>query len=229
MERNANDNLGSQNTGDSTTGSFASGSGSQVGSQGGSQGSPSSGSYGAGAPDVAGGYGGSSTGGSMTGSGIGGAGGMGSNTGASDASFSRDSMADSGNLADRAKNMASTAGDKLSGAGSTIRDKAGNLKSSLADVLESGAEKLRTQGAGGGQYAGAMATGGSDAMVSDGSRTAGATNQIAGGLQASADWLRDADLDSMKSGIERQVKDHPGRTLAIAVGVGYLLGKAIRK
>ena len=208
MERTANDNLGSQNTGDSTTGSFASGSGSQVGSQGGSQGSPSSGSYGAGAPNVSG----------STGS-----------SGTSDASFSRDSMADSGNMADRAKNMASTAGDKLSSAGSTVRDKAGNLKNTLADALESGAEKLRTQGAGGGQYAGAMATGGSDAMVSDGSRTAGATNQIAGGLQASADWLRDADLDSMKSGIERQVKDHPGRTLAIAVGVGYLLGKAIRK
>lgn len=208
MERNANDNFGNQNTGDSTTGSFASGSGSQVGSQGGSQGSPSSGSYGAGAPNVSG----------STGS-----------TGSSDASFSRDSMADSGNLTDRAKNIASTAGDKLAGAGSTVREKAGTWKNSLADALESGAEKLRTQGAGGGQLAGATATGGSDAMVADGSRVQGATNQIAGGLQASADWLRDADLDSMKSGIERQVKEHPGRTLAIAVGVGYLLGKAIRK
>jgi len=208
MERNANDNFGNQNSGDSTTGSFASGSGSQVGSQGGSQGSPSSGSYGAGAPNVSG----------STGS-----------TGSSDASFSRDSMADSGNLADKAKSMASTAGDKLAGAGSSVREKAGTWKNSLADALESGAEKLRTQGAGGGQLAGASATGGSSAMVGDGSRTAGATNQIAGGLQASADWLRDADLDSMKSGIERQVKEHPGRTLAIAVGVGYLLGKAIRK
>lgn len=208
MERNANDNFGNQNTGDSTTGSFASGSGSQVGSQGGSQGSPSSGSYGAGAPNVSG----------STGS-----------TGSSDASFSRDSMADSGNLTDRAKNIASSAGDKLAGAGSTVRDKAGTWKNSLADALESGAEKLRTQGAGGGQLAGASATGGSDAMIADGSRVQGATNQIAGGLQASADWLRDADLDSMKSGIERQVKEHPGRTLAIAVGVGYLLGKAIRK
>lgn len=208
MERNANDNFGNQNTGDSTTGSFASGSGSQVGSQGGSQGSPSSGSYGAGAPNVSG----------STGS-----------TGSSDASFSRDSMADSGNLTDRAKNIASSAGDKLAGAGSTVREKAGTWKNSLADALESGAEKLRTQGAGGGQLAGASATGGSDAMIADGSRVQGATNQIAGGLQASADWLRDADLDSMKSGIERQVKEHPGRTLAIAVGVGYLLGKAIRK
>jgi ElaB/YqjD/DUF883 family membrane-anchored ribosome-binding protein len=211
MERNANDKLGNHGTGDSTTGSFA--SGSQVGSQGGSQGSPSSGTYGAGAPNVSG------------------------TTGTDDASFSRGSMgsssgsmgSDAGNLADKAKNIASNAGDKLSSAGSTVREKAGSLKNSLADALESGAEKLRTQGAGGGQFAGASATGGSASMVSEGSRTQGATNQIAGGLQASADWLRDADLDSMKSGVERQVKEHPGRTLAIAVGVGYLLGKAIRR
>lgn len=201
MERN--DNLGSQNTSDSTTGSFA--SGSQVGSQGGSQGSPASGSYGAGAPNVSG------------------------TSSTDDASFSRDTMADGGNLSDKAKNIASSAGDRLSSAGSTVRDKAGNLKNSLADALESGAEKLRSQGSGGGQYAGAMATGGSESMVSGGSRTKSATNQLAGGMQASADWLRDADLDSMKSGVERQVKEHPGRTLAIAVGVGYLLGKAIRK
>jgi ElaB/YqjD/DUF883 family membrane-anchored ribosome-binding protein len=206
MERNANDNFGNQNTGDSTTGSFASGTGAQVGSQGGSQGSPASGSYGAGTPDVSG------TRGTTD-----------------DASFSRDTMADTGNLADRAKNIASSAGDRLSSAGSTVREKAGSLKNSLADALESGAEKLRAQGAGGGQFAGAAATGGSATMVGDGSRAHGATNQLAGGLQASADWLRDTDLDSMKSGIERQVKEHPGRTLAIAVGVGYLLGKAIRR
>jgi ElaB/YqjD/DUF883 family membrane-anchored ribosome-binding protein len=183
MERNANDTFGSQNSGESTTGSL----------------------------------GGGGLDGSM------------SNTGTADASFSRDTMADSGNLADRAKNVASTAGDKLAGAGSTVRDKAGSLKNSLADALESGAEKLRAQGAGGGQIAGASATGGSAAMVNDGGRLSGASNQLAGGLQASADWLRDADLDGMKSGVERQVKEHPGRTLAVAVGVGYLLGKAFRR
>jgi hypothetical protein len=66
-------------------------------------------------------------------------------------------------------------------------------------------------------------------MIADDSRIATATNQLAGGLQASADWLREADLDGVKSGLERQVKEHPGRTLAVAVGVGYLLGKAFRK
>jgi hypothetical protein len=55
------------------------------------------------------------------------------------------------------------------------------------------------------------------------------SGRVAGGMQATADWLRDADLDSLRSGVERQVKEHPGRTLLIAVGVGYLLGKALRK
>ncbi|MFL5607842.1 MAG: hypothetical protein ACJ8AD_15430 [Gemmatimonadaceae bacterium] len=150
-------------------------------------------------------------------------------TGTSDASFSRDTSTDANGMADRAKNAASTAGERLSDVGSQVRDRAGNLKNSLADALESGAEKLRNRGAGGGQIAGASATGGSAGMIADDNRIAGATNQLAGGLQASADWLRDADLDGLKSGVERQVKEHPGRSLAVAVGLGYLLGKAFRK
>jgi ElaB/YqjD/DUF883 family membrane-anchored ribosome-binding protein len=157
-----------------------------------------------------------------------GAGGSAGGTGTSDASFSRDTSTDASNLADRAKNVASTAGEKLSDVGSQVRDRAGNLKNSLADALESSAEKLRNRGSGGGQVAGS-ATGGSAGMIAEDSRIAGATNQLAGGLQASADWLRDADLDGLKSGIERQVKEHPGRSLAVAVGLGYLLGKAFRK
>ena len=146
----------------------------------------------------------------------------------SDASFSRDSSTDASGLADRARGAASAAGEKLGDVGSSVRDRAGSLKNTLADALESGAERLRTQGAGGGQIAGASATGGTSGMVGEGSRMGEATNQLAGGLQASADWLRDADLDGLKSGIERQVKEHPGRTLAVAVGLGYLLGKAFR-
>lgn len=190
-------------------------------------------------------FGGSNTGESSTGSygsgtgaagsanspssfGASGAGAAGS-TGTSDATFSRDSGTDASGLADRAKSAASTAGEKLSDVGSSVRDRAGSLKSTLANALESGAERLRSQGAGGGQIAGSAATGGSMGMVGEGNRMSEATNQLAGGLQASADWLRDADLDGLKSGVERQVKEHPGRTLAVAVGLGYLLGKAFRK
>ena len=147
-------------------------------------------------------------------------------TAASDNTFSRDMGSEANSLADRAKSAAGTAGDKLSDVGSTVRDKAGSFKDSLADALQSGAERLRQQG---GQAAGASATGGSTSMVTDDSRMAQTSNQIAGGMQGAADWLRDADLDGLKSGLEKQVKDHPGRTLAVAVGVGYLLGKAFRK
>ena len=110
-----------------------------------------------------------------------------------------------------------------------MRERAGGLKDTIASALESGAERLRQQGASGGQVAGSAATGGSTAMVGEDNRLAQTSNQIAGGLQASADWLRDADIEGIKMGIERQVKEHPGRTLAVAVGLGYLLGKAFRK
>jgi len=197
MERNANDTFGNQNTGDASTGAGFGGT-SGTGSQAGSQGANASGTSGLG-------------------------GGTGENTGtagfggASDASFSRDTSAQTG-AADRARSAMDTA-----------REKAGSLKTSLADALESGAEKLRQQAAARGPAA-AAPTGESVGMVADQpNRMADYSNQVAGGMQGAADWLRDADLDGLKSGLERQVKEHPGRTLAVAVGLGYLLGKAIRK
>ena len=39
-------------------------------------------------------------------------------------------------------------------------------------------------------------------------------------------WLREGDL---RATIETQVREHPGRTLLIALGVGYMLGKTFRK
>jgi hypothetical protein len=130
-------------------------------------------------------------------------------------------------FADRARDIAGSAREKLADVGSTARERAGNLKDSLADALESSADKLRQRAGQGGQLAGASGTS-SVAIEGDG-RTAEVANRVAGGMQASADWLRDADIDGLKMGIEKQVKEHPGRTLLIAVGLGYLLGKALRK
>lgn len=129
---------------------------------------------------------------------------------------------------DRARDIAGTAREKLADVGSNARERAGNLKDSLADALESSADKLRQRASGqGGQLAGTAGTS-SVALETDG-RAADVANRVAGGMQASADWLRDADIDGLKMGIEKQVKEHPGRTLLIAVGLGYLLGKALRK
>jgi len=131
-------------------------------------------------------------------------------------------------LADRARDMAGTAREKLADVGSNARERAGTLKDSLADALESSADKLRQRAGGqGGQLAGTTGTTGV-ALENDG-RMTDVANRVAGGMQASADWLRDADIDGLKLGIEKQAKEHPGRTLLIAVGLGYLLGKALRK
>ena len=45
-------------------------------------------------------------------------------------------------------------------------------------------------------------------------------------MQKTADFLRSGD---MRGSIEEQVRTNPGRTLLIALGVGYALGKALRR
>jgi ElaB/YqjD/DUF883 family membrane-anchored ribosome-binding protein len=137
------------------------------------------------------------------------------------------SSTQSGSMKDRARELAGNAQEKLADVGSNVRERAGNLKDSLADALETGAEKLRAKG---GSQDGALAgaTGSSSVALEDG-RVAQVSNRVAGGMDATADWLRQADLEGLGKSIEAQVKEHPGRSLLIAAGLGYLLGKALRK
>ncbi|HEY6825569.1 MAG TPA: hypothetical protein VI259_01855 [Gemmatimonadaceae bacterium] len=130
-------------------------------------------------------------------------------------------------FSDRARDIAGTAQDKLADVGSTVRDRAGNLKNSLADALDSGANRLRQRGTGTQSDLAGASTTGTVAIENDG-RMAQVSKKVAGGMESTADWLRDADLDSLRTGLERQVKEHPGRTLLIAAGLGYLVGKAFR-
>ena len=129
-------------------------------------------------------------------------------------------------IRDRAKNAFGAAGDRLSDLGSTTRERVGSAKDKLANALESGADRLRDRAHGGATFAGAT-TEGSTALRNDG-RVAQVSDRVAGGMEATADWLRTAELDDLKNGIEKQVKEHPGRTLLIAAGLGYLIGRAFR-
>ena len=180
-----------------------------------------------GAGGTAGSTGGFGNSGDLTGSAGYGAGTSGSTSaGVGGSSTAGSSSTDAGGgIADRARDIAGNAKDKLADVGSTVRQGAGNAKDKLADALSSGADKLR-QRSGRGQLSGS--TGTTDVTVS-GDGVSQVADRVAGGMQATADWLRDADLDGMRAGVERQVKEHPGRTLLIAVGLGYLLGKAFRK
>ena len=55
-----------------------------------------------------------------------------------------------------------------------------------------------------------------------------AKEKVVDRVHATADWIKEKDIDQIKTGIEAQVRDHPGRTLLIAVGLGYLIGRAFR-
>lgn len=114
--------------------------------------------------------------------------------------------------------------DKVKGVASSVKGKASNLPSLLADGLAAGADALRQRRT---QIAGIDGSG--SATTTQDSSIVAVTDSIATGLQSSSDWLRDADLDKIKSGIETQVKEHPARTLLIALGAGYVLGKAFRR
>ena len=113
--------------------------------------------------------------------------------------------------------------DKVKSVASSVKGKASNLPGMLADGLQAGAEALRQRRA---TIAGLD---GSSAATADNSGIVAVTDSLATGMQSSAEWLRDADLDKIKDGVEKQVKEHPARTLLIALGAGYVLGKAFRR
>ncbi len=107
---------------------------------------------------------------------------------------------------------------------SSVRQKASNLPAMIADGLEAGAQALRKQ-----RPSTAIVSDGSSVAVTSDASIDAVTDTLATGMQSSADWIRDADLDKLKSGVEKQVKEHPARSLLVALGAGYLIGKVLRR
>lgn len=125
--------------------------------------------------------------------------------------------AGTGELHDRFQQSEDTVAARLG----QMKDKATQLKSTLADKLDTSADKIRQRSHSVPQLA--PAAGKADAAVSE--KVGRTGDALAARLEKTADWLRDGDLGAA---VERQVQEHPGRTLLIALGVGYLVGKALR-
>ncbi|HEX6536141.1 MAG TPA: hypothetical protein VF041_16200 [Gemmatimonadaceae bacterium] len=94
-----------------------------------------------------------------------------------------------------------------------------HFKTTLADKLDAGAERLRRKSA--------------DANLAEaGAETQGNVrkvgSKVASGMESTAEWIRTADMQSMKSGVENQVRTKPGRALLVALGIGYVVGRALR-
>jgi hypothetical protein len=115
-------------------------------------------------------------------------------------------------------------GNRVKSAASSVKEKASNIPAILADGLQAGAQALRQRRSSAG-----TSTAGSSVAVTSDSSIAAVTDTLATGMQSSADWLRDADVEKLKEGVEKQVKEHPARSLLLALGAGYLIGKALRR
>jgi hypothetical protein len=124
------------------------------------------------------------------------------------------------NAADTADRAASGVRDAVNNAEQTIGERAGQLKDSLAANLETGADSLRRR---------STDTRGLDnAVNATKDKVAGVSDRVATGMEQTAGWLRSADMTSIQQGLEKQVKENPGRTLLFAAGIGYLLGRALK-
>ena len=51
--------------------------------------------------------------------------------------------------------------------------------------------------------------------------------QAARGLHQAAHYVRDHDVDAMRSDVERTVRANPGYSLAAAAAIGFLFGRAL--
>ncbi|HEX6629015.1 MAG TPA: hypothetical protein VF105_13780 [Gemmatimonadaceae bacterium] len=112
---------------------------------------------------------------------------------------------------------------RLKSVGSSVKDKAAGIPTLIADGLEAGARALKQR------QPAVTGTEGSAVAVPSDTGIAAVTDTLATGMQSSADWIRDADIEKLKDGVEQQVKEHPARSLLIALGAGYLIGKALRR
>ena len=85
-----------------------------------------------------------------------------------------------------------------------------NIKSTIADKMESAADALR-------QNSGQARAG------------AGYVNQASDWLGYAADYVRDIKPAQIKSDLQNQVRSNPGRTLLIAGAAGLALGVLLRR
>ena len=111
-----------------------------------------------------------------------------------------------GAVADRAKSVAGqaveTVEERAEAVVDTVRGTTGNAQATLADAFDSSAQMVRERVPGGPGEA------------------------VAGGLESAALWLRETDLSDPAAVLRQQLREHPGRTAALALVAGILIGRA---
>ena len=99
-----------------------------------------------------------------------------------------------------------------------------DTKETIADKLESGASRLRSRTREGAERVAAHT---SDLGAAATQRLQNYSDTVATRMERTAGWLRRRDVGEFGDNIVEQLQSHPVRTLLIAVGVGYILGRSL--
>lgn len=101
------------------------------------------------------------------------------------------------------------AGTQSQRSGNTLN----NIKSTVAEKLRTAANAVQNKAAGANQN----------------STVSGYGQQASDWLNRSADYVRDLDVDQVKSNVQNEVRRNPGRSLLIAGAAGLILGALFRR
>src|SRR3569623_1976230 len=89
--------------------------------------------------------------------------------------------------------------DKVEETPASVRDRAVQMKTQLADKIETGAGRLRQRATNTKKIDNAIAT--------TKQRVVETSDRVATGMERSADWLRSANVSAFQEWLERQVRD----------------------
>ena len=111
--------------------------------------------------------------------------------------------------------------ERAGGALETVHSQVGDIQATVADALDSGAEAIR-------QRVGSVRER-MPAVRGARGRLTSAGEAVAGSLEQSAYWLRENDIGDLGALLQQQLRDRPGRTALIALGVGILIGRSSKR
>jgi ABC-type transporter Mla subunit MlaD len=128
-----------------------------------------------------------------------------------------------GSFNDTLADESSTLGTKLSDTTTQLKNKASDLGRKAADVIEENMESA----AGGLDKAAATLHGRADNLPGVEKMTSLA-HSAADKLSATAEYVREHDVDRIMADVKSVVKKNPGASLLAAGVVGFLVGRAFR-
>lgn len=114
-------------------------------------------------------------------------------------------------LATEAKSFTGIDGLDSSRTARDIANGAQNMQTATADALEGAANRLHESGKGVGH------------------KVAGAADRTAAALTTTADYVREFDARNMMEDVTEMAKRHPGKSLAVAAALGFMLARSMTR